>query len=477
MQLCQRAHDFLGCEIVFSNFESLKRRVFGNLDAKGATGRGAFVEHLNLEFAKRIPAYVHLNDVHHLASLVGTMNWREEKLYDLAKVPIAPNYWSAFTDNVAAVIGALYGRSRKCLVVDLDNTLWSGVIGDDGIAGIEIGEGSSAGEAFKRLQQYILELKNRGVILAVCSKNDHATALEPFEKHDGMVLRREDFGAFVANWEPKHENIVAIAKKLNIGLDAIVFLDDNPAEREIVARSLHQVRVIELGSDPSEYADLLARSNEFETVSITADDLKRAEQYARENERENLLSAAPTYTQYLDGLQMVGVAAPFDVVHLPRITQLINKTNQFNLTTKRYTEADVTSFAKSPETITRYVKLKDRFGDLGLISAFVGVERHQGILEVDTWVMSCRVLKRNVEHFLMKSVLESLDASRFKEVHGLYSPTAKNGLVKGLFKELGFELLNEKPDGSAVWKFDLSKHDSSPLIDAARVINEASKEA
>jgi FkbH-like protein len=355
--------------------------------------------------------------------------------------------------NVAQIIAALKGRAAKCLVVDLDNTLWGGVVGDDGPERLVIGEGDARGEAYAAFQRYILRLKERGVMLAVASKNDESDALEPFRSRPEMILRRDDFLAFQASWRPKSESISEIARELNIGLDAIVFVDDNPAEREQVRQALSEVRVLELGDDPTDYPMLLDQSGWFDTVVLSTEDRVRSTMYRSDVPRLQMRSNVTDYTEYLRSLNQRAVIAPFEERFLDRITQLTNKTNQFNLTTRRLSRSRLAEMMTSDSWLTAYVRLSDRFGDNGLISVLAA--RSEGTdLWIDLWLMSCRVFNRGVERHLCNHVVAAARADGYRRIHGLYIPTAKNGIVKELYTELGFEPL-EPLDGNGHWVLDV----------------------
>jgi FkbH-like protein len=335
------------------------------------------------------------------------------------------------------LVTSLRSGPKKVAVLDLDNTLWGGVIGDDGLDGIEIGDTSPRGEAFKAFQQYLLSLTHRGILLAVCSKNDREKAVEPFEKHPEMVLRMKDIVAFKANWQPKSENIRQIAAELNLGLDSLVFIDDNPAEIEIVRQFVPEVETVLLSEDPSEYVGALEDSRYFEPKSVTAEDLERVGQYRQEAQRQELLATVTDMDAYLESLGMEAAIREFRPVDVPRISQLINKSNQFNLTTERRTEAQVQAVMADPAYFGFTVRLADRFGDHGLISVVVGKVAGDEA-EIDTWLMSCRVLKRQVEELVLNEVVRLALLRNCCRIRGVYLPTAKNGMVRDHYPGMGF---------------------------------------
>jgi FkbH-like protein len=366
-----------------------------------------------------------------------------------------------YAEHLCRVLGAARGKSRKCLVLDLDNTLWGGVIGDDGLNGIRLGQGSSTGEAFLEIQRYALALRQRGIVLAVCSKNDEANARLPFREHPEMLLKEEHIAVFVANWQDKANNIREIAATLNIGIDAIVFLDDNPVERGLVREILPEVAVPELTDDPADYPGILARAGYFEAVGLSNEDLKRADYYQANAERVSLKKIG-NLEEYLASLEMVATLAPFDAVGRVRIAQLINKSNQFNLTTRRYSEGEVARFQTDPNKFCLQVRLIDRFGDNGMISVVI-FDRAEEAWRCDTWLMSCRVLGRRVEELVLAHVAEAARSAGAQRLVGLYLPTKKNALVADHFAKLGFSKISDLPEEGAEWELDLAGYRAPDL--------------
>ena len=378
--------------------------------------------------------------------------WHDRGLWHLARQEVHPAAAPLYGDLLVRLVAAQRGRSAKCLVLDLDNTLWGGVVGDDGVDGIQLSRGEATGSAYLALQEYCLGLKRRGVLLAVCSKNDDMTARIPFSKRSEMVLKEDDFAYFVSNWQDKATNIRAIAARLNIGLDALVFVDDNPAERALVRRELPEVAVPELPDDPANYVRCVARGGYFEGLSLTEEDRNRAANYAANRQRDGLLEKATDLRGYLKSLQMTMVAKPFDEAGLQRITQLTNKTNQFNLTTLRLSEVDIRWLMNDPHTMTWQVSLTDRFGDHGVIALLVGSLNEVGDFELLLWLMSCRVLGRGVEDACMKIVVADAMQCGAQRIVGIYRATAKNGMVRSLFGNLGFERMQSGPDEAERWE-------------------------
>jgi FkbH-like protein len=379
---------------------------------------------------------------------------------------IAPEASNLYGDMVARVVAAQRGLSKKCLVFDLDNTLWGGVIGDDGLEGIILGEGSAVGESHLALQRYAKKLKDRGVILAVCSKNDPEIAENAFRNHPEMLLNRSDISAFVANWNDKAENLKAIATQLNIGLDSIVFVDDNPVERARIRQSLPTVAVPELPEDVAHYARCLAEAGYFEAVVFTTEDRDRTEQYAANAERESLLKLSASLDDFLRNLQMSVTYGPFSAPNLVRVTQLFNKTNQFNTTNKRYSAEEIAQFAAAGETLTLQFRLVDKYGDNGLVSAMIlrPDPVHVEIFEIDNWVMSCRVFGRALEIEAMNIAVEEARSRGSEVIRAAYVPTPKNAVIKNLYSSLGFTALNDRllGDGDTCWLLDLSKYVARP---------------
>lgn len=381
-----------------------------------------------------------LIDLDALQTALGRSTFADPKLYYVAKMPISLAALPAAAKLVVDVVRSLQGTVKKCLVLDLDNTLWGGVIGDDGLSGIQIGE-LGTGHAFSDFQKWLKELKNRGILLTVCSKNSEDTAKEPFEKHPEMVLRLEDFSMFVANWEDKARNIRTIQQSLNIGMDSMVFLDDNPFERELVRTMIPEITVPELPEDPALYLQYLRGLDLFETASYSREDAGRTEQYREKAQRAAFEAAFQSYDDYLEALQMRASAAAFDPFHYPRIAQLTQRSNQFNLRTVRYTEAEIEALAQDDSRIGLYFTLKDKFGDHGLISVVVLEKQPEDTLFISEWLMSCRVLKRGMEEFIVDKILSVAAQQGFRRVVGEYIPTPKNAMVKDLYEQLGFARL------------------------------------
>ena len=433
----------IAATILQCNFPLMDDGVFGQFGSKTADSFLFQQRKLNFLLMQGCQDVknVYLIDLDSIQATVGRKAFSDPKLYYIAKMPISVDVLPEIAKKVLDQIQALRGITKKCVVLDLDNTLWGGVIGDDGLSGIQIGE-LGTGHAFSDFQAWLKELKNRGMLLAVCSKNNEPAAKEPFEKHPEMVLRLEDISMFVANWEDKASNIRNIQKTLNIGMDSLVFLDDNPFERNLVRSMIPEITVPELPEDPALYLQYLRNLGLFETASYSAEDAGRTQQYRQQAERAVFESSFQSYEDYLEGLAMKAVAAPFDVFHYPRIAQLTQRSNQFNLRTVRYTEAEIEAIANDNNRITLYFTLKDKFGDHGLISVVI-LDKQGQELFVSEWLMSCRVLKRGMEEFIINKILQTAADNGFRKVIGEYIPTPKNAMVKDLYEKMGFDRIAE----------------------------------
>ena len=461
--LWRKARETLKATVIQQTFLDVTDPLFGSYDRLVAAAPSRLVARLNdLVSQAAASEGVLLLDVARASQRDGVGAWFDAGRWLQAKMEIAPQAAPLYGDMVARVVAAQRGLSKKCLVLDLDNTLWGGVIGDDGLEGIVLGEGNAVGEAHLELQRYALQLKARGVILAVCSKNDAAVAEGAFRDHPEMLLKRGDFAAFVANWEDKAANLAAIAKQLNIGLDSLVFVDDNPAERARVREALPVVAVPELPEDATYYVRCIANAGYFEAVSFTADDRQRAAQYAANAEREAMLGASENMDEFLRGLGMSVVFGPVRPVDLSRVTQLINKTNQFNPTTRRYSAEEMEAIAASPGSISLRFRLLDKFGDNGLISVLIlrPDAAQPDVMEIDTWVMSCRVFGRELEFEAMNIAVEAARGRGVRSFRASYIPTKKNGVISDLYPRLGFTRADaEAPaDGAIQWRLSLSDY-------------------
>jgi FkbH-like protein len=468
----EKIHTELGAVIIQNNFDLPILRPLGNLDSSEAFGGVNFVLRMNAEFARYVRRHsrFQISDILSLSAQVGQANWFRQSYWYNFHMALSPTASVALGQNVAAIVKSIYGKSKKCLVLDLDNTLWGGVIGDDGLQNLVLGKDHPMGEAFLDFQRYVKNLQRRGVILAVCSKNDEENAKEGFSHPDG-VLKLEDFSVFKANWNTKPENIREIAAELNIGLDSIVFLDDNPAERALVEEQLPEVAVPNVGSDVSAFANVLEHERYFEVDKIVGDDLSRAAYYSANAERSAVQSKFSCYGDFLVSLEMTAEIAPFRPVYLERITQLINKTNQFNLTTRRYTGGEIEAIAQDPGFITLYGRLTDKFGDNGLVSVIMG-QIDGDCLEIDLWLMSCRVLKREMEFAMFDALIEQCQDRGIGTIIGVYIPSKKNSMVTGHYAGLGFRAARAAENDRELWTYEVPST-YSPRTRYIRRISEA----
>ncbi|MDR3457454.1 MAG: HAD-IIIC family phosphatase [Verrucomicrobiae bacterium] len=469
LDLARRVNEKTGAEVITTNFMLPARHDLGAYRSRTLGSDWSFRKWVNLELGLAAPAYLHICDWEFLAHRLGGLAGRDERAWFESKQPCSSALLVELAREAAQLIASLKRAPKKVLVLDLDNTLWGGVVADDGLEGIELGDTSPRGEAFKAFQKYIVSLKQRGVLLAVCSKNDFAKAAEPFERHPDMVLRMEDIVCFKANWEPKSENIRAMAPELNLGLDSFVFVDDNPAEIEIVRQFAPEVTTILLGPDPADYVAQLADCRLFEPKSITGEDAQRTSQYRSDAQRKALEATVTDMVSYLESLQMEAVISEFTPVDVPRLSQLINKSNQFNLTTRRRSEAEVIAVMNDPNFAGYSVRLKDRFGDHGLIGIVIG-EKCGETMQVDTWLMSCRVLKRQVEEETLNELVRLTQARGGRRVKGIYLPTAKNEMVRDFYSRMGFTLIAESETKR---EFELRLESFQPVPTKIKIIRRA----
>ena len=461
--LWQRAREIFNVAIIQQTFINVTEHLFGSYDRLVPAAPARVVARLNdrlCEAAAQDGAL--LLDIARASERDGIDAWFDAGRWLQGKLEVAPQAAPLYGDFVARVLAAQRGLSKKCLVLDLDNTLWGGVIGDDGLDGIVLGEGSAVGEAHLALQRYAKQLNERGVILAVCSKNNPEVAEAAFREHPEMLLRRSDIAVFLANWHDKTENLKTVATRLNIGLDSLVFVDDNPVERARVRQSLPMIAVPELPEDAAQFVRCIADAGYFEAVAFTSEDRHRAGQYAANAEREVLLGSAQSMDEFLRGLKMSVAFGPFTVVDHARVVQLINKTNQFNTTTRRYTSEEITYFANLPNALTLQFRLSDQFGDNGLVSAMIlrSTPDHEDVLEIDSWVMSCRVFGRQLEFEAMNIAVEAARQRGARAFIADYIASSKNEVIRALYPSLGFAAVNETAptNGTTRWFLDFADY-------------------
>ena len=454
--LWQHITDTYHCPIIQNNFEMPFYRILGNKEASDYRGRVNFLSRLNLAFGEYADSHsnFYIHDINYESASYGLDKWADPFYWHMYKyamcVPAIP--YVAF--NLANMIKSIFGKNRKVLNLDLDNTLWGGVIGDDGVDRIEIGQETSLGQTYAEFQEYLKLQKELGVLLTVNSKNEESVALTGFGRPDS-VLKREDFTVFKANWDPKSQNLLSTAQELNLLPESFVFVDDNPAEREIVRQQVGGVAVPELTS-VEHYIQILDRSGFFEVTNFSEDDRKRNQMYQENEMRKQSQAAYTDYGEYLASLEMKGIIKSFDSMYMSRISQLTNKSNQFNLTTKRYSQTEIEEAAADSMQITLYGKLEDKFGDNGVVSVVIG-RRQEDTLHIDLWLMSCRVLKRDMEYAMMDELVLKCKENGINRIMGYYYPTAKNGMVKDFYALQGFEKVSEDEDGNTVWCYKIPK--------------------
>lgn len=445
------------CPIIQNNFERPVYRLLGNKDVSDYRGRSNFVFRLNAllyDYASEHQNFF-VHDIDYLAGQFGQECWQNRQYWNQFKYALSLKAIPEFSRNLSNIIKSIYGKNKKVVTLDLDNTLWGGVVGDDGVENLVIGSETPVGESFSEFQCYLRNLKELGVLLTINSKNDEDNARAGLQ-HPSSLLHPDDFAHIQANWLSKDINIRTTAQILSLGLDSFVFADDNPAEREIVRTQIPAVSVLD-GNKPDQFLSLLDHSGFFEVTELTKDDLVRNEMYKANAVRAMLQQSFSNYTEYLLSLEMKATIRDFEVAYLQRITQLTNKSNQFNLTTKRYSDADMQQLVQNQNYIRLYGRLEDKFGDNGIVTVLAG--RIEGIsLHIELWLMSCRVLKRDMELAMFDRLIEECDARGIKEVVGYYYPTAKNKMVKEFYNDLGFTLREEDTSGDTVWVYQVQGH-------------------
>ena len=440
-------------KIIYFNYPEIDDTVFGSYANKVESSFTYQVRKLNYEIMRLSQQYQNLFicDIAGLQNKLGRDQMFAANVYTSTEMVLSIDALPYVASRVMDIVCALKGQFKKCLILDLDNTVWGGVIGDDGLEGIQLGHGLGIGKAFTEFQMWIKKLKQRGIIICVASKNNEETAKEPFENHPDMVLKLDDIAVFQANWETKVDNIRTIQQILNIGFDSMVFLDDNPFERNMVRDNIHGITVPELPEDPAEYLEYLYSLNLFETASYSNLDKDRTKQYQVEAQRVSLSKTFTNEADFLKSLNMVSTVSGFTRFNIPRVAQLSQRSNQFNLRTVRYTEADIEVLANNPDVIDLSFTLEDKFGDNGLIAVVIMKPQDKETLFVDTWFMSCRVLKRGMENFTLNTMVEAAKVKGYKRIVGEYLPTPKNKMVEEHYLGLGFS----KIDGAATAQFQL----------------------
>lgn len=441
-----------GCPIIQNNFELPSFRLLGNRDCSDIHGRVRTINELNrlfAEYAEKTKNF-YINDINYLSSCYGLDAWADNTAWQMYKYALALPAVPVLASNIAAIVKAIYGKNKKVLALDLDNTLWGGIVGDDGVEGIKIGMELPQGQVYSEFQDYVKLHKDIGVLLTVCSKNEQENALAGLN-HPAGTLRPDDFTVIKANWEPKDRNLLETAEELSLLPESFVFADDNPAERAIVRGQIAGAAVPEMDGAEN-YIRILDRNRYFEVVSLSDDDRKRTEMYRANAQRASLQKSFSDYGEYLDSLGMSAEIKPFSPLYFQRIAQLTNKSNQFNLTTRRYTEAEIEAAAADPKKVTLYGRLSDKFGDNGVVSVVIG-RQEEKVLHLELWLMSCRVLKREMELAMLDEVVSAAKLRGVERLRGYYIPTAKNGMVRGLYESFGFTKVSETPE-ETVWELE-----------------------
>ena len=439
------------CEIIQNNFDRPLFRLLGNSDVSDFRGKTNFISRLNqhvYRYAQNHSSF-HVNDIDYLSACYGFDEWSNPLYWNLYKYSLCVSAIPSLAKSVADIIKSIYGKNRKALMLDLDNTLWGGVIGDDGVQHIQLGPEIPSGQIYSEFQSYLKELKNIGVLLTVNSKNDEENAIAGINHPDGS-LTPKDFAVIKANWDNKDLNAASIAQELNIGSDSFVFIDDNPIEREIIRQSELKIEVPEM-DNVENYIQILDHQGYFEVTSLSPSDLKRTEMYQANHQRTMLEKSMANYDDFLENLNMKAIIRSFEDFYIPRIAQLTNKSNQFNLTTLRCNEADITEMASSDHYMTLYGKLTDRFGDNGIVAVVSG-EIVGKDLHIRLWLMSCRVLKRGMEDAMMDVLFARAKEADIQTIYGYYYPTAKNKMVEHFYAHMGFEKIAEDDKNATIWR-------------------------
>lgn len=456
------------CPVIQNNFEFPFYRILGNRDGYDPHGKTAFIQRLNMEFARYAAQQEHfyIYDIQYESAAFGLDRWTDPSYWHMYKYAMSMQAIPDFAFHLSHIIKAVFGKNKKAFVLDLDNTLWGGIVGDDGPENLEIGQETSMGQVYQEFQGYLKEHKKIGVLLNVDSKNEQENALAGL-KHPEGILKPEDFIVIKANWLPKSQNLIEIASELNIGRDALVFVDDNPAEREIIRQHVPETAVPEMTDgdqvNPDQFIRILDKNAYFEVVTLSEDDKHRNEMYKANAMRKEQEESFGNYSDFLKSLEMEAVIRGFEPVYYSRIAQLTNKSNQFNLTTKRMTQAEVEQMAQDPGYITLYGKLKDKFGDNGVVSLVIG-KKNGDTLELILWLMSCRVLKRDMEQAMLDTLVWQSRESGIRKLHGYYYKTAKNAMVKDFYGAMGFQKLSEK-EGDSEWEYVIpEKYENKNLV-------------
>lgn len=456
------------CPIIQDNFDRPAWRLLGNSDVSDYRGRTNFISRLNqmlYQYAQEHKAFF-VNDVDFLAANYGLDGWSDPLYWHMYKYSLCLDAIPSLAKSVADIVKSIYGKNKKVLVCDLDNTLWGGVVGDDGVEGIQIGPEVPTGQIYSEFQQYIKELKSIGILLAVNSKNDEVNAIAGLNHPDGP-LKPDDFVSIKANWNNKDQNMKSIAAELNLGIDSFVFIDDNPTEREIVRQGEFGM-AIPVMDKVERYLKTVDQNRFFEVTSLSEDDLSRVEMYKANAKRVQLQESQGSYEDFLKSLNMKATIREFEPIYIQRIAQLTNKSNQFNLTTLRCSESDIAQMQNSDDFICLYGKLEDKFGDNGVVSVVTG-EIEDKLLHMRLWLMSCRVLKRGMEDAMLDTLVLNAKDKEIDRIIGYYYPTPKNAMVKDFYQRMGFSMINEEENGNTTWELEINSYEpKNPAIEIQR---------
>lgn len=444
------------CPLIQNNFELPFYRILGNMDTVDYHGKVNFISRLNqkfYDFGQKHPDF-YINDINYISACYGLDKWSDPLFWNMYKYALCVPAIPDLAYNISNIIKSIFGKNKKVLMLDMDNTLWGGVIGDDGVENIELGRETSMGQIYMEFQNYIKELKEIGVVLTVNSKNDMDNAIRGLNHRDS-VLCENDFAVIKANWMEKSRNADETVRELNVLNDSIVFIDDNPAERELVESQVKGVTAPDIGN-VEQYIKVIDRSGFFEVTGISQEDFERNSMYKSNIERQKQMGKYEDYEEYLLSLDMQAVIKPFEEFYIPRIVQLSNKSNQFNLTTKRYTRQEIVEIAEDNIYIHLYGKLEDKFGDNGIVSLVIG-KKEDYVLHIELWLMSCRVLKRNMEYAMFDSLIEECIKNNIEKIRGYYYATPKNGIVKDFYSVIGFKKITINESGDSIWEYEVPR--------------------
>ena len=452
----EKLFDKFNAVIIQNNFEYPFYRLLGNKDASDIHGRVNFITRLNQKFYDyaNVTKNFFINDINYISSCYGLDKWANQLYWNMYKYAMEVPAIPYLSFNIANIIKSIYGKNKKALVLDLDNTLWGGIVGDDGVENLSIGQEVPSGQVYTEFQNYLKEQRNLGILLNIDSKNDYENAIAGLN-HPAGTLKPDDFIIIKANWNPKNLNIKEIAEELNLGADSFVFVDDNPAERQICKNYIEGISVPDI-NNPEDYIRILDHNGYFEVTNFSEEDIKKNELYKDNAKRSQMMTSFDNYEDYLLSLNMKAEISDFKPIYLERIAQLSNKSNQFNLTTKRYSLADIEEVYNNNNYIKIYGKLEDMFGDNGVITVVIGNIKNKDELHIDLWIMSCRVLKRDMEYAMLDSLVEKAKEKGINKIYGYYFPTKKNSMVSDFYIKQGFEEISCDENGNKIYKLDIS---------------------